>query len=44
MATSSTRPIPFFRDLTSDQKLAFVGKAFVFFITGGFVYPTMWVD
>jgi hypothetical protein len=33
-----------FVDMNSKEKLAFIGKAMVFFLTGGFVYPTMWVD
>ena len=33
-----------FRDMTRHQKVVFVCKAFVFFISGGFAYPTLWVD
>ena len=38
------RPEKLFRDMTSGEKLAFIGKACLFFISGGFVYPTLWVD
>ena len=33
-----------FWDMTGREKLVFIGKAFVFFISGGFAYPTIWVD
>ena len=33
-----------FTDMSPREKLVFVGKALVFFISGGFVYPTIWVD
>ena len=33
-----------FSDMNSSEKLVFVGKAIVFFLSGGFIYPTMWVD
>ena len=44
--TMSKAPAPekLFRDMTPGQKLAFMGKALVFFISGGFLYPTMWID
>lgn len=33
-----------FSQMTGLEKIRFVSKAFVFFVTGGFVYPTLWVD
>ena len=33
-----------FRELTWNEKLKFTGKALVFFVSGGFVFPTMWID
>ena len=33
-----------FVDMTSRERLVFLGKAFVFIISGGFIYPTIWVD
>ena len=33
-----------FRDLSPGEKLRFVGKACVFFLSGGFVFPTLWID
>jgi hypothetical protein len=33
-----------FRQMSGSEKLVFVVKAFVFFISGGFVFPTIWVD
>lgn len=33
-----------YRDMSPREKLVFIGKAAVFFLSGGFVYPTLWVD
>ena len=33
-----------FVDMTSRERLTFIGKAFVFIISGGFIFPTIWVD
>jgi len=33
-----------FSAMTSNEKLSFIGKALVFFVSGGFIFPTMWVD
>ena len=33
-----------FSAMTGSEKFRFVCKAFVFFVSGGFVYPTLWVD
>ena len=30
--------------MSASEKLAFIGKALVFFISGGFIFPTLWVD
>jgi hypothetical protein len=33
-----------FAAMDSAQKLAFVGKACVFFLSGGFIHPNLWRD
>jgi hypothetical protein len=33
-----------FADMNSHERLVFIGKAFVFLISGGFIFPTIWVD
>ena len=33
-----------FRDMSTREKIAFIGKAAVFFVSGGFIYPTIWID
>ncbi|MGZ5125401.1 MAG: hypothetical protein ACXWCP_16560 [Burkholderiales bacterium] len=33
-----------FKQMRVSEKLAFIGKALVFFISGGFIFPTLWVD
>ena len=33
-----------FTDMSFSEKLVFIGKAAVFFVSGGFVYPTIWID
>jgi hypothetical protein len=33
-----------FADMTFNERLVFVAKALVFFISGGFIFPTTWVD
>jgi hypothetical protein len=33
-----------FADMDFSEKLRFIGKALVFFVSGGFVFPTLWVD
>ena len=38
------QPEILYRDMSRDQKLAFIGKACVFFMSGGFIYPTLWID
>lgn len=30
--------------MTPGEKAGFLGKALVFFVSGGFIYPTIWVD
>ena len=37
-------PEKLYRDMTSREKVSFVGKAFIFFMSGGFIYPTLWID
>jgi hypothetical protein len=31
-------------DMTPGEKLRFIGKVVVFLVSGGFIYPTLWVD
>ena len=33
-----------FVDMTAHERLVFIGKALVFIVSGGFIYPTIWVD
>ena len=33
-----------FVDMSGREKMAFLAKALVFFASGGFIYPTLWVD
>ena len=33
-----------FSELTWTEKLKFTAKALVFLVSGGFVFPTMWID
>jgi hypothetical protein len=33
-----------YRDMSPHEKLVFLGKAAVFFMSGGFIYPTLWID
>ena len=33
-----------FSAMTGGQKMSFIAKAFVFFVSGGFIFPTLWVD
>ena len=33
-----------FGELTWTEKLKFTAKALVFLVSGGFVFPTMWID
>lgn len=33
-----------FSEMTGFEKVRFACKAFVFFVSGGFVYPTLWID
>lgn len=42
----SDRPISprKFSEMTGLEKTVFVFKAFVFLISGGFIYPTLWTD
>jgi hypothetical protein len=33
-----------FAEMNGSEKLTFIVKAFVFLASGGFIYPTLWVD
>lgn len=33
-----------FADMNGSEKLVFIGKVIVFLASGGFIYPTIWVD
>ena len=33
-----------FRNMSTREKLSFVGKSLLFVLTMGFVFPTLWVD
>jgi hypothetical protein len=44
MAKRVRQPEKIFIDMTPREKVRFVGKALVFFVSGGFVFPTMWID
>ena len=33
-----------FSAMTGGQKMGFIAKAFVFFVSGGFIFPTIWID
>ena len=33
-----------FSAMTTGQKASFIGKALVFFVSGGFIFPTLWID
>jgi hypothetical protein len=37
-------PEKLYSQMTGREKLSFIGKAFVFFASGGFIYPTIWID
>ena len=41
---ASKRSEVLYRGMSRRQKLVFLGKAAVFFISGGFIYPTVWID
>jgi hypothetical protein len=33
-----------FSDMNPKEKVAFLVKALVFLVSGGFIFPTLWVD
>ena len=33
-----------FSVMTAGEKMGFIAKAFVFFVSGGFIFPTLWID
>jgi hypothetical protein len=41
--TTTPSAIPF-AAMDNSQKLAFVGKACIFFLSGGFIHPNLWRD
>lgn len=42
--SETTKEEILYKDMSAAQKVVFIAKAFVFIISGGFVYPTLWVD
>jgi hypothetical protein len=40
----TAQPDKRFADMNGSEKLRFIGKALVFFVSGGFVFPTLWID
>ena len=46
MSDPESRPLndkPF-SAMTSSEKMTFIWKAAIFFISGGFIFPTIWID
>ena len=33
-----------FKAMTPREKLRFACKALIFFVSGGFIFPTLWID
>jgi len=44
MARKRNQPEKLFRDMSGREKATFLGKALVFFASGGFIFPTIWID
>ena len=44
MPKNPPQPEKCFVDMTSGEKVRFLGKALVFFASGGFIFPTIWTD
>ena len=44
MRKKTAQPEKCFVDMTSSEKVRFLGKALVFFASGGFIFPTIWTD
>jgi hypothetical protein len=44
MANTPSQPDKRFTEMSSREKVTFLGKALLFFASGGFVFPTMWID
>ena len=44
--SSSERPLndKLFSAMTVGEKTGFICKALVFFVSGGFIFPTLWID
>ena len=44
MSKAPRKPEILFRDMTGSEKAAFSCKAMVFLVSGGFIFPTIWID
>ena len=44
MPKKTARPEILFVNMTSGEKARFLAKALVFFASGGFIFPTIWID
>lgn len=42
--SETTKEEILYKDMSARQKVVFLAKVFVFIVSGGFVYPTLWVD
>ena len=43
-ARKTAPPEKLYSQMSGREKLTFIGKAFVFFVSGGFIFPTIWID
>jgi hypothetical protein len=44
MAKKRKQPEKLFKDMNGSEKVKFLSKALVFFVSGGFIFPTIWID
>ena len=44
MAKKARQADKTFKQMNSGEKARFLGKALIFFASGGFVFPTIWID
>jgi hypothetical protein len=44
MARKRRQPEKLFKDMSRRERVKFLGKALVFFVSGGFIFPTIWID
>jgi hypothetical protein len=44
MARKRKQPEKLFRDMSGREKVKFLSKALVFLVSGGFIFPTIWID